>query len=319
MFARTNKVGPMRDSDTPNATFDYARLLAVVGIIWFHAKAPGGLIGYSGLAFFLMLLSFNAWHQIIHVRAQFHRAPAWTRYATARAQRLLLPWLVASSFYGGFKILEIANGSPWASEFSSEMWITGTAQHLWFLPFAFMTCVVIWPLARWSRDQDAPVQMVLSFVFAGLAMLAIRIAGANDLPVPFAQWAYAVPSVFLGLSIALTGYKKALLQGILALFVLTALALDLTSGLFEIAIAGCAMLLCLQFQLPRTTLSAQCGRMSLWIYLIHPAIMSLIVRGAGLPEGTVALAILTTVISVAIVAVWETLKIVQIRSDGLKS
>jgi len=30
-----------------NATLDYARLIAVIGIIWFHAKAPGASIGYT--------------------------------------------------------------------------------------------------------------------------------------------------------------------------------------------------------------------------------------------------------------------------------
>ena len=46
----------MPHRNTHNASYDYVRFIAVIGIIWFHAHAPGALIGYSGLAFFLMLL-----------------------------------------------------------------------------------------------------------------------------------------------------------------------------------------------------------------------------------------------------------------------
>ena len=139
----------MQRATDHNATFDYARLVAVVGIIWFHAGAPGALIGYSGLSFFLILLVCNAFPQISSVRPQFHRAPAWTRYAVARAQRLLLPWLIASLFYSGFKLVEVARGAPWGAEFTSQMWLTGAALHLWFLPFAFLVSVALWPLGRW--------------------------------------------------------------------------------------------------------------------------------------------------------------------------
>ena len=45
---------------TRNATFDYARLIAAIGIIVFHVGAPGASIGYAALPFFLMLLVFLA-------------------------------------------------------------------------------------------------------------------------------------------------------------------------------------------------------------------------------------------------------------------
>ncbi len=40
-----------------NGFVDYCRLVAAAGIVWYHSGAPGQLIGYAGLPFFLVLLA----------------------------------------------------------------------------------------------------------------------------------------------------------------------------------------------------------------------------------------------------------------------
>ena len=297
----------MRRPADYNATFDYGRLVAVCGIIWFHAKAPGAVIGYAGLAFFVMLLVQNALSQIATVRPQFHRAPAWVRYAAARAERLLFPWLLACIVYGSFKVVEVAGGSPWSFEFTPYMWLTGTALHLWFLPFAFLICLAFWPLGRWLRDQPPQVCSGVAFFCAGTALLLFNVVQVVGLPVPFAQWAYALPSVLLGVTFALERQNVTQTLGLLTFFCLTALALDLTTGLLEIAIAGAALALCSNLHLPSTGLSRWCGRVSLWVYLVHPIAMTIIVRGIGVPDGSVLLAVLTTATTLLIVGLSQAL------------
>jgi len=39
-----------------NASLDYLRLLAAVGIVWFHSMATGNRVAYLALPFFLVLL-----------------------------------------------------------------------------------------------------------------------------------------------------------------------------------------------------------------------------------------------------------------------
>ena len=118
-----------------NGTLDYARLLAAFGIVFFHAGAPGGAIGYAALPFFLMLLVVLAFPGAVRV--------SFPAYLRGRVQRLLVPWVIWSGVYGVLKLAElVVTGAPFGSEFSLNMILTGTALHLWFLPFAFLAFVI---------------------------------------------------------------------------------------------------------------------------------------------------------------------------------
>lgn len=124
-----------------NAALDYARLIAAIGIIVFHVGAPGAAVGYAALPFFLMLLLILAFPAAL--RQDF------ASYARSRASRLIWPWLTWSLVYGALKAAEvILGGKTVSSEFMPWMLLTGPALHLWFLPFAFIACIAMWPLAR---------------------------------------------------------------------------------------------------------------------------------------------------------------------------
>ena len=291
-----------------NASYDYARLIAVIGIIWFHAHAPGGGIGYSGLAFFVLLLMLLALPQITRYRDLPHRAPAVLRYAATRGRRLLVPWLVASAFSGGFKLVEVSQGTPLAAEFTKEMWLTGTAIHLWFLPFAFAMGIILWPLGRWLRTAPVTVWGPLSLIFTACALAALAAVQTNPLPTPLAEWAHALPAVLLGTAFALTRARPGYMLGMLVLFVCAALSLQWTVGVLQIALASGLLILCRVIYMRPTALSAAAARASLWIYLIHPAVMTLAVRGDIAPDASTALAVIVTLVSLFIVAIWETIR-----------
>ncbi len=296
----------MSRRDTHNASYDYARLLAVIGIIWFHAAAPGALIGYSGLAFFLLLLVHLALPQACKVRDQAHRAPAFWRYAAARGQRLLWPWLVASIIYGGLKGIEVMRGSPWAAEFQTSMWLTGPALHLWFLPFAFAVSLGLWPLGRVLRQHAADHTTPLAFVFTGLALASLALAQEATLAIPLAQWAYALPAVLFGVALTLVRNKGLHLLGLLTFFLCAALAANWTTGLPEIGLAALVMILCRLAPLPPTPLSHLAARWALALYLVHPAVMAVALRSGVFADGTTALAVVVTLVSCGLIALWET-------------
>jgi len=287
---------------------DYGRLWAVIGIIWFHAQAPGASIGYAGLAFFLMLLVVLALPQITNMRDQRYRAPAVWRYAAARAARLLVPWIIASAMFGAFKLIEVSQGAALGTEFIPVMLITGTAVHLWFLPFAFTVCLALWPLGRWLRPRDEAVCLPLSLIALGAALVAL---GANQnaaLTVPFAQWGYALPAVLLGVSFALMRGQPLQILGLATFFVFAALSLRWTDGLLQIVLASGALTICLLLSVKPTALSAFATRAAFYVYLLHPAVITLLVRSGLMPEQSIGLAVATTVISLGIVAIWETMR-----------
>lgn len=297
----------MPHRDTHNASYDYARLVAVIGIIWFHAQAPGALIGYSGLAFFLMLLVHLALPQAAKVRDQAHRAPAFLRYAAARGQRLLWPWLIASIAYGALKLIEVLRGSPWGAEFQTSMWLTGTALHLWFLPFAFAVSLALWPLGRLLRQHGGGHTTPLAFILTGLALASLALAQEAALVIPLAQWAYALPAVLFGAGLALVRTKGQHMLGLLTFFLCCALAANWITGLPEIGLAGLAMILCRLCPLPPSVLSQLAARWALALYLIHPGVMALALRSGVVADETTALAVIVTLMSAALIAAWEML------------
>ncbi len=292
--------------DTYNASYDYGRFVAVIGIIWFHAHAPGALIGYSGLAFFLMLLVHLALPQATKVRDQPHRAPAVLRYAAARGQRLLWPWCLASLAYGGLKLIEVARGAPWAAEFQTSMWLTGPALHLWFLPFAFAICLGLWPLGRLLRQHATAHATPLAFVFTGLALASLALAQEATFAIPLAQWAYALPAVLFGVALTLVRDKGLHLLGLLTFFLCSALAANWITGLPEIGLAALVLILCRLAPLPATPLSHLAARWALALYLIHPAVMAVALRSGVFADGTTALAVVVTLVSCGLIALWET-------------
>ncbi|MEL6516758.1 MAG: hypothetical protein AAFQ39_03510 [Pseudomonadota bacterium] len=297
----------MSHRHTHNASFDYARLIAVIGIIWFHAHAPGAVIGYAGLAFFLLLLVHLAIPQATQARRQSHRAPPFLRYAAARGQRLLLPWLIASVAYGMLKLIDVSRGAPFAAEFQLSMWLTGPALHLWFLPFAFATCLALWPLGRFLRQHHKNHVTPLAFIFTGLALASLALAQEATLVIPLAQWAYALPIVLFGVALTLVRAGWMQMLGLVTFFVCSALAANWTSGLFEITLASLVLILCRQVPLPASSLSTGAARSALALYLIHPAVLAVMLRSGLVADGTMALALSVTVVSCGLIALWDAL------------
>lgn len=298
----------MSIAPTRNASFDYVRLIAVIGIIWFHAHAPLGDIGYSGLSYFLILLVFLAVPKIRQIRQTRHRAPAFLRYAAIRGRRLIVPWLAASALYGGLKLAEVSRGSPWAGEFNTTMWLTGPAPHLWFLPFAFVICLLLWPLGRWMPVMKRSVQLHLCMTLMCLSLTALAMWQLASWPSPVAEWAYALPAVFLGAALALTGGGILRMIGVAALFFCMALSANWTIGLLQLGIATTALIICQMIRLRPTRLSDFAARTSLGIYLIHPAVAAVVMRSHLIPDHSTTFAITVTLGSLAIVALWETIK-----------
>lgn len=262
-----------------NGSLDISRVLAAFGIVLFHAKAPGGVIGYAGLPFLLMVLLVLA--------IPVARIRDYSTFSKDRAFRLLRPWLIWSAFYGGLKLLEVLlTTKTLQSEFSISMLLTGTALHLWFLPFAFVLSLSVPAIVGlWDRAGHAGHIGMTSACLA-LCLISLGWQQGKTLPVPLAQYCYILPAAGLGLAIGLNWEPRdARWQGILASSACLGLAtaLGYREGLLQLSVACSALLLCLAFPLPDTGFSRLCAKYSLTVYLLHPLALSLLDRMLHLP------------------------------------
>jgi fucose 4-O-acetylase-like acetyltransferase len=265
-----------------NATLDYARLLAAFGIVFFHAGSPGAAVGYAALPFFLLLLVVLALPGTERI--------SFADYLNTKVQRLLMPWLIWSAVYSALKLAELSvTGAPFESEFSLNMLLSGPATHLWFLPFAFFTCIAIYPLSRLARRMGTE-RTALIMAVAGVAILLLR--QGVSLPVPFAQWLYALPAVCIGVTLALVWGRVALMGVFLAAFAGAALLIGASEGLLQIVIAGGALMFCKICTLPATRSAHLAGALSLGVYLAHPLVLSVLGRTTSIAPNSLSMAVL---------------------------
>lgn len=264
-----------------NGSLEYARFIAAVGIVFFHAGAPGAAVGYAALPFFLIVM--------LVLSAPAVRNASLASYAAGKAQRLLVPWVIWSGIYGSLKLAEIALTDTTArDEFLPHMLLTGPALHLWFLPFAFLACLALYPLLRGLPERPRPVLItVLTVVAAVLASTQAHLA----LPIPLAQWAHALPAVCLGAALALVGRDGTLIFLVISGFAVAALLAGNTPGFGQMGLALACFAACTIVKLPATPFAMQLGRLSLGVYLAHPIMISVLERGTPLAKGDLGLAL----------------------------
>lgn len=277
-----------------NAVLDHARLWAAFGIVFFHTGAPGGTIGYAALPFFLMLLV------VLMVPGARRMRPG--EFIHSRAKRLLFPWLTWSAIYGVLKLLDaVKSAKPLATEFPSHVWLTGTALHLWFLPFAFIGCVALYPVVRLRPGVPGLVGLLAMSAF--LALLLLGLHQNQNLPIPLPQWTLGGAAMLLAIGFALAEGQSARLMLALAVLLaclLAALAIGWQGSILQLGGAGGVLTLCLLWYRPETSLSQQAARLSLGVYLAHPMVSALLVRLTPLPQKGLALAICTIFGSLAL-------------------
>lgn len=214
-------------------------------------KMPGAWIGYAALPMFIILLIY------------FGR----DKPLKERAKRLMLPWLLWCGVFTLVKLGDVAfTTSGFADEFKPWMLLAGPSLHLWFLPFCFAFLVLTKPASF------NPV-----FVAVPISVWAIWATNTFDLAIPLAQWVFVLPAAFMGWM--MRHYRNAPLVagGALALCFMMHLA-GWTQGTNQLIIAIAVIFICSHVQLPSTALSKGLSDLSLGIYLIHPLMLSVVLR-----------------------------------------
>ena len=288
-----------------NATLDHARLLAAIGIVWFHSGAPGSGIGYAALPFFIMLTVFLA----LQAAQKTEVAP----YVRTRVKRLLLPFLVWSLIYGGLKVVDATSaGRPISSEFAWWMLGTGPALHLWFLPFAAVVTIALHPAGKMVRSLPPALCGMIAAAVATLGFLWLSQPPMP--PRPFGQWLYGLPAVAAGLLLALSqglgrpNSLRSLLVPSGVLICVSALAAFAGwAGAEQLLFASLCLVLCIALPTAPTPLSHAAAGYSLFVYLVHPIALSVIDRTTSLPRDGLLRAGLAIVLSLGSAILWSRL------------
>lgn len=186
----------IKNSDGRNYNLEILRIISAFGIVLLHG-ADGELvkdIGFSCLIIFMLISSYLLIPQ-----------KKYSLFISKRAARLLIPWLFWFFVYG---LLHIMNGTsflPVTGDIFSAV-LNGTRMHLWYLPFIFITSIII----VFYYNIVEPLSIVkkynwVFFMFLSIIFLIISPLWrpwSLDLGAPWSQWFLMFPAVFIGATIA---------------------------------------------------------------------------------------------------------------------
>jgi len=261
-------------------SIDLLRIVAAVGIIWFHTEgAPYRQIGYAALPMFLLLFFALITRQ----------APACStrHFLKRRWDRLLKPWLFWSAVYGVARLTHAASTrdlTSLANLLSPETLLAGTYIHLWYLPYAFMSGLLIHALNRPISKVSSNPLVVLAATAVGVLTLAVctsdRHTSAWVPPLP--QWAFGLAAIPLGLavgrSLAIPSPRaRALhLAGISVATTaagLIAIPFHVASGFIPYGLAVALVCLACGWRVRGNGFVAAVAPLTFGIYLVHPLVM----------------------------------------------
>ncbi|HBP03196.1 MAG TPA: hypothetical protein DD677_08680 [Stenotrophomonas sp.] len=248
-----------------NQGIELARVLAAFAIIWYHSKAPGSEISYSGLSVFLMLTML------------FEAGSNWSRPVRIAklARRLLIPWAFWFLVFGA---INLARHKPLMPLDYSGGWVAGvlagSSIHLWYIPFIFALIVILALIKRFV-DRQMLFWLVVMATVVNLATVWQWEPWSRQVGYPLAQWTQASTAVLIGL---LMGLHRSTRWGAhaLAVALMMVAATWVLSSLPGVAlphlIAALVLLAALRWghRIPTLTVMQTLANATFGIYLCHP-------------------------------------------------
>lgn len=151
---------------------DAFRIGASLSTVWIHATAitllePLGAFGRWAVPYFCFIAGLFLVAGV--ARAPDRGIPA---YARERFFRLYTPFLFWTAVYLAARSIKRAVFSDEPPiELGFFRLLSGSSEHLWFLPFLLLASVLVFPLVRWAYGHERREAVVgLAGVFIGLAI-----------------------------------------------------------------------------------------------------------------------------------------------------
>lgn len=255
-------------------SIDLARFCAAFGVVFSHAfPTTEDWVGHLSVGLFLILTAFLAMQSMQR---------AGGRYGfVARAQKLVVPWLLWSAF---FRVVDLVV-SDTADRFIllENPWtlLIGSSIHLWFLPFIMGAMAFVQPV---GRRINSPARLIRAC--AGLVALSVPFFWAHDrlgLPEPLPQWLIALPVYLLGLLMGIAQAMGRPVPTLAAAAGMSLVAYIVTGGApwFFTPLAAVLVFEAL-WRLPmQARFLPALGQAAFGIYLLHPFMMLVVYKLFG--------------------------------------
>jgi peptidoglycan/LPS O-acetylase OafA/YrhL len=259
---------------------DLLRIMAAVGIVWFHMNGtPYRQIGYAGLPMFLLIFFSLVTRQ--------SRVRTTLQFVGRRWDRLLKPWLFWSLVYGLCTIAKAACTMDWKPLYemmSARTFLVGTCLHLWYLPYAFASGLLIHVLNRRTLRINNTVVVCTAMLIGVFTLAASAVSThSQELPLPLPQWEFGLAALPLGWAIgrslaAPSHRARAVLLSLISVmtlgvsFILILLGRNSVSVPYSLAV----VLVCLAYVWPArgNGFVATVTPLTFGIYLLHPLVIS---------------------------------------------
>lgn len=262
---------------------DALRGWACFGIVLFHTCGDHwcAKVGLAGLMVFLLLVPALGWSGA--------QSRGWGEQVRRRAGRLLMPWLFWSAVYLLNYLLPRlhagAGVTPHDLGLSASSLLVGGTIHLWFLPFAFLGGVALLPLGGpvWRLRPAVAIGGLLAAAGALLAGACVvrSMPGFGGLVAPWPQWIDALPSLPLGIALAVAAGRGRFLAmvcaGALAGCALAAV-IDPRGPALEYALAVPLVAWAMLRPVAAGPIARVLAPLSLGVYLVHPLVLMVLNR-----------------------------------------
>jgi hypothetical protein len=291
-------------SNRLNLNLEILRIISAFGIVLLHGT-DGALVKDIGFSCLIVFMLISAYLLTPH--------KSYPIFIAQKATRLLVPWLFWFFVYG---LLHIINGTPFlyvAGNIFSAV-LNGTRMHLWYLPFLFITSVIIVFYYNMGERHSILTKYNL-VIFALLSVITLIMSPlwrpwSVDLGAPWQAWFLMFPAVFIGITLANLNHRssdcwKMLLYVIIiilisVLLILSGLSVVGIRYLFGFLLFVAAIYLKCDIT-HHSKLIMTLSNCTYGIYLIHPLIYSLETKlglsdGPFLPYLTYTLSLLITIL-----------------------
>lgn len=177
------------------ANVERLRVLAMLEIVRYHDHNDRlVLVGGLGLPTFLLLTNlFNC--TLTHKRGP-------DKFMADKRQRLVVPWIFWSLFYGVFlAISAYRHHEPLSEVFSWNMILAGTSSHLWFVPFAFASAGAVAAAQHLTRNLPDRATGNVALAIGAVVLIGLGLLPEREYIAPIPQWLLSTPSAFLGFAL----------------------------------------------------------------------------------------------------------------------
>jgi hypothetical protein len=282
-----------------NATVDYARMAAAIVIVLFHAKAPLGQFGEAAVGVFVVFMV------VFSLKNSQKSQLNTSDFLTQRGIRLIRPYLIWTLIYSVMFMTQAAiKGRPFFESIIEWMPPNGSQRQLWFLPWAFVMCLALnfTTSLTFKRKFGANAIVALTAIIIFVSACSLYIWTYVKLPLFIGLCILYIPSVLMGGLIYIFRRSSINLFLVASASIVGAYAMDAAGfkGTMQLAVGVPFSILAICIKLPAFSWSKRLNQLSMDVYLVHIAALSLIVQFTSFEPNTSFGGLIVVLLSIVI-------------------